>query len=123
MQHSLGVAPGGKVKCVHVFKDVKSEASDFDDDDSEIETGYVTCTAMTIFTLHCESHSFQHMFHDGGPASYRQLADSLQVDYVLNKLIPVVTIAELHWDRPYGEMVDVFVYLGFYEASGSFHRC
>ena len=88
MQHSLGVAHGGKVKCVHVYKDVKGEESDFDNDESEIETDYVTGTgtAVTIFTLHCESHDLQHMFHDGGPASYRQLADSLQVDYILNKL-------------------------------------
>jgi len=109
MQHSLGVAHGGKVKCVHVYKDVKSEESDFDDDEIEIETDYVTGTVMTIFMLHCESHGFQHMFHDGGPASYIQLADSLQVDYILNELIPMpdVTIAELHWDRPYGKMVDV----------------
>ena len=55
------------------------------------------------------SHVFQHMFHVGGPASYMQLADSLQVDYILDELIPWsnVTITEFHWDRPYGKMVDV----------------
>jgi len=106
-QHSVNVVRGGKVKCESECKDCQN--SDCDDDLNDSETQCVVCTVMTIFTFHCESYAFLNMFHEGQPAPYFQVLNSVQVDSILDKQIPgpEITIQELDWSMSYGSKVKV----------------